>query len=159
MNLPEPPASSGEVSESLPIRAVTEPNPPLDRKGEEGIGKEVPPTAGNSLALVPRAPETTDELVGEWIAHCRSRPPNSVLGQVAKQVKALLAEGIDPVDVRAGLAAWHRKGIHPSTLPSVVNEVMNAAPARASPKPSTTDSRVASALDIAAEYERQEIYP
>lgn len=37
----------------------------------------------------------------------------------------MLAEGIDPDDVRRGLAAWMTKGLHPSTLPSVVNEVMN----------------------------------
>jgi hypothetical protein len=35
---------------------------------------------------------------------------------------------MDPADIRLGLAAWARKGLDPSALPSVVNEVMNAAP-------------------------------
>lgn len=76
------------------------------------------------------APEaaTTDVLIGEWIEHCRKRPPGNVIGQVAKQIKNMLGEGIDVEDVRRGLAAWHAKGLHPSTLPSLVNEAMNAAP-------------------------------
>lgn len=68
---------------------------------------------------------TAQTLVGEWIDHCRTRPPGNVIGQVAKQIGGLLAEGIDPSAVRSGLAAWHAKGLHPSTLPSVVNEVLN----------------------------------
>jgi hypothetical protein len=39
----------------------------------------------------------------------------------------MLAEGIDPDDIRRGMSAWMAKGLHPSTLPSVVNEVMNGA--------------------------------
>jgi hypothetical protein len=157
--LTETRASSGEPHESPPTRAVTDSNPSLDRRviGRDGIGEEVPPTAG---AVAPRV-DSTDSLVAEWLQHCRKRPPNSVIGQVGKQVKALLAEGVDSTDVRAGLAAWHRKGVHPSVLPSMVNELMNATPARASPngKPSTTDSRVGQALAIADELERLEIEP
>jgi len=155
-NSPEsakPPASSGESSESVLIRAVTEPNPSMDRrvKGGDGIG-EVPPTAGNSLSLV--AAPTAQTLIAEWIEHCRKRPPQNVVGQVSKQIKALLGEGIDLADVRTGLAAWHQKGLHPSALPSVVNELMNATNggARASPRPSTTDVRVAGAFALADHY-------
>lgn len=73
-------------------------------------------------------PDSTQTLVAEWIDHCRRRPPGNVIGQVAKQLKGLLAEGFDYDDVRAGLALWHSKGLHPSTLPSVVNEHINAVP-------------------------------
>ncbi len=140
VNLPETPASPTEPPE-------TPPSSPQDRKGWDGIGEDgigVPPTAGNSLALArgdtatpEPSPATTDALIAEWIEHCRKRPPGNVIGQVGKQIKAMLAEGIDPSDVRAGLAAWWRKGVHPSVLPSIVNEVMNsspAGPARASPR-------------------------
>jgi hypothetical protein len=46
----------------------------------------------------------------------------------------MLSEGIDPDDIRRGMAAWHANPDtnHPSTIPSVVNEVMNGQP-RASP--------------------------
>lgn len=127
----------------------------------------VPPTAGNSLTLAPQPTggivehATAQDLVAEWLEHCRKRPPGNVIGQVGKQVKALLAEGQDHADVRAGLAAWHQKGLHPSALPSVVNELMNASVhrARAAPRPSTTDSRVAAGLALAAELEAQETQP
>jgi hypothetical protein len=57
----------------------------------------------------------------------------------------MLAEGIDPADVRRGLAAWVGKGLHPSALPSVVNELMNARPTAG--RPSTADLRTAQALE------------
>jgi hypothetical protein len=128
-------------------------NPHETLTPEQGAGSReqgVPPTAGApaALALVPDpTPDTTQTIVAEWIEHCRKRPPNNVLGQVARQVKAMLAEGVDPGDVRAGLDAWHHKGVHPSVLPSIVNELMNASPTRASPRPSTSDLRARQALD------------
>ena len=70
-------------------------------------------------------PVTARTLISEWLDRCAKRPPKNVIGQISKQIKDLLAEGIDPDDVRAGLALWMRKGLHPSTLPSVVNEAMN----------------------------------
>lgn len=69
---------------------------------------------------------TAQTIVTEWIDRCTARPPNRVIGQVAKLVGEMLAEGIDPADTRRGLKAWMTKNLHPSTLPSVVNEVMNA---------------------------------
>jgi len=117
--------------------------------GSGSMEHEVPPTAA-ALTRRDDEPATTQALIGEWIEHCRKRPPGPVIGQVSKQVKAMIEEGIDPADVRRGLAAWHVKGIHPSALPSVVNELMNASPtaalARASPRPSTTDLRVNQAI-------------
>lgn len=70
---------------------------------------------------------TAQTLVGEWVEHCNSRPPQRVLGHVAREVKALLSEGIDPDAIRGGLATWHRKKLHPSTLASVVHEVREAS--------------------------------
>lgn len=107
---------------------------------------ETPPPAGRELATRDD-PDTAQTLIGEWIDHCRKRPPGAVIGQIGKQIKAMLAEGIDPADIRRGLAAWHGKDLHPSALPSLVNEAMNGhhAQARASPRPSTTDQRIAQA--------------
>lgn len=111
---------------------------------EHGSGYGVPPSAG-ALALVPsESAPTAQDLVAEWIDHCRKRPPRTVIGQVGRQIKTMLDEGIDPTDIRAGLVEWWRKGVHPSVLPSMVNEVMNAAPARASPKRSAAEDRMAS---------------
>ena len=68
---------------------------------------------------------TAQALIGEWIDGLSKRPPGQVVGQIAKHVGAMVAEGIDADDIRAGLSAWQRKNLHPSTLPSVVHEVTN----------------------------------
>lgn len=96
----------------------------------------VPPTAGSdesqpqqSLALYEDHEPTAQTFVAEWIEHCDKRPPGRVIGQVAKELKALLAEGIEPARVRAALIEWNSKGLHPSTLASVVHEISNRRPA------------------------------
>ncbi|MFY3807802.1 hypothetical protein, partial [Escherichia coli] len=73
---------------------------------------------------------TAQTITGEWLERVPKRPPSSVVSQVAKQIKTLLEDHIDPDDIRRGLAQWMKKGLHPATIPAVVNEVMNAAPDR-----------------------------
>lgn len=96
----------------------------------------VPPTAGaKSRRTAPKDDEPTAQLIlSEYIDRCRKRPAGQVIGQLGKLIKAMLAEGIDPDDIRRGLAQWMTKGLNPSTLPSVVTEVMNAVP---QPAPAT----------------------
>ncbi|MEU0087223.1 hypothetical protein [Streptomyces sp. NPDC006274] len=77
---------------------------------------------------------TAQTIVSEWLERTAKRPPKSVIGQMAKQIRVLLEEHIDPDDIRRGIAHWMTKGLHPSTLPSVVNQVMNA-PGSATPAP------------------------
>lgn len=97
----------------------------------------VPPSAGAVAPRAHAAPATADQLIADWLDHIPKRPPGQVIGQVGKHIKAMLTENIDPADIRRGIAAWVTKGLHPSTLPSVVNEVMNATPlADAAPRPS-----------------------
>ncbi|NYT96308.1 hypothetical protein [Salinispora sp. H7-4] len=172
---PEPPPTSETTplppveipGRSTPEPSHSEPSPQphtqltedslAERNREQGTGnREVPPSAERStaLAIVPAEPDTAQALIGEWIDHCRRRPPGQVIGQIGKQLKQMLAENIAPADIRRGLAAWHSKGLHPSALPSVVNELMNAAPAQA--RPSTTDQRVNAALELAARYAAEE---
>jgi hypothetical protein len=123
----------------------------------------VPPSAGApapQLRVVDAEwqPTTTDEILAFWLESVHKRPPRQVIGQVGKSVKEMLADGIDPADVRRGLEVWVLKGLHPSTLPSVVNEVMNApartvtpiGPARSAR--STTDERVAQAQALKARF-------
>ncbi len=123
------------------------------------VGRDKPTTevihTPASADLVLADHPTTQTLVAEWIDHCRSRPPKAVVAQVSKQLAGMLAEGIAADDVRRGVAAWMSKGLHPSTLPSVVNEVMNA-PTRGQPKPSTTNQRVAAGMDLVEKYRRME---
>ncbi|WP_405676856.1 hypothetical protein OG292_19655 [Streptomyces sp. NBC_01511] len=70
---------------------------------------------------------TAQVIVGEWLERCAVRPPSAVIGQMSKQIRVLLDEDhIHPDLIRRGIATWMQKRLHPSTLPSVVNEVMNA---------------------------------
>lgn len=70
--------------------------------------------------------EGANTLVAEWIKGCNQRPPGRVVGQVSKELKGMLDEGIPFESVRAGLVQWSQKAMHPSTLPSFVNEAANA---------------------------------
>lgn len=73
------------------------------------------------------APETVSakKLIAEYVAACANRPPAGFLGHLGKETAKLLAEGIDAAYVRTGLKRLHAKGLHPSVLPTLVNEAMN----------------------------------
>ena len=81
---------------------------------------------------------TAQTIVSEWLDRCAERPPSRVIGQLSKEIRVLLDEDhIHPDWIRRGIARWMQKGLHPSTLASVVNEAMNAttAPPRQSAGP------------------------
>jgi len=155
--------TGGNPSGNPSAKGSADPSPsPSQGKGEgyggqgvaspiPGIPSPPPPSAGTA------APGHDNEvtartIVGEWIDRCAKRPPGQVIGQIAKHVKTLLDEGIDPDDVRRGLAEWMTRNVHPSVLPSLVNAVMNTIPARRDAPPrqtrSTTDERVAAAQSL-----------
>ena len=96
------------------------------------------------------ADASAQTLIGEWIDHCTTRPPSRVIGQLSKEVKTLLDDGIPYATVRRGLVSWHEKNLHPSTLASVVHETTKA------PKRGTTDQRVQEGLDLAARLRAEE---
>ncbi|MCC3771346.1 hypothetical protein [Streptomyces sp. UNOC14_S4] len=83
------------------------------------------------------APSTVSAktLIGEYVAACAHRPPERVLGHLGRELNQLLGEGIATEHLRAAMERLRTKGLSPSVLPSLVNEVMNAtahqAPARA----------------------------
>ncbi|MFE2865030.1 hypothetical protein [Embleya sp. NPDC059259] len=77
------------------------------------------------------------ELIAEHVGACRTRPPKDVLGHTGKLVARLLDEGISPDAVRAGLERLRAKALHPSTLPSLVNEALNP-PAPGAGRPGVT---------------------
>jgi hypothetical protein len=112
---PSPPARGDESPRQQPLLAIIE--------GGAGAVDETP------AADAP--PETVDQLIGYWIRNVPKRPPGSVIGRVGKHIKTMLGEGIAPADIAAGLEAWATRGKDPSTLPSIVNEVMNATRPRA----------------------------
>ncbi|WP_333764314.1 hypothetical protein [Streptomyces sp. IBSBF 2390] len=83
--------------------------------------------SGGASAPAPHA-VSANELIAEYAAACTHRPPKDVLGHLAREVRKLLDEGIAPDHIRAGLGLHRAKGLHPSTLPSLVHEAMNTSP-------------------------------
>nr|BFD94042.1 hypothetical protein KitaXyl93_54020 [Kitasatospora sp. Xyl93] len=85
---------------------------------------------GSSFPTGRQAPDadtvSANQLIGEYVAACTERPPGSVLGHLGKVIKTLLDEGIAAEHVRAGLRRYAEIQGHPSRLPSLVNDAMNA---------------------------------
>ncbi|MFF4814495.1 hypothetical protein ACFY2K_07890 [Kitasatospora sp. NPDC001309] len=139
------PAAAGAVAPTIDA----EPQPvPASQKaaGQAAFGEASPkarrslpePSAPGSRILDPgssfptgrQAPDadtvSAGQLVGEYVAACAERPPGSVIGHLGKVVKTLLDEGIAADHVRAGLRRFAEIQGHPSRLPSLVNDAMNA---------------------------------
>ncbi len=90
---------------------------------------------GASIPSGRAAPEAlphAQRLVAEYVKACGHRPPGDVIAHVGRVVKKLLGEGIESEHVRAGLRRYAEIQGHPSRLPSLVNDAMNAVggPAR-----------------------------
>ncbi|MGK4579626.1 hypothetical protein [Kitasatospora sp. HPMI-4] len=107
-----------EVSPKVP-RSLGEGSAPGSRILDPGSSSPTGRTA-------PAATVSANDLIGEYVAACDERPPGAVLGHLGRVAKQLLAEGIAPVHVRAGLQRFAEIQGHPSRLPSLVNDAMNA---------------------------------
>ncbi|MFE9906454.1 hypothetical protein [Streptomyces achromogenes] len=71
---------------------------------------------------------TTQTIVAEWLERCAKRPPSRVIGHLSREIRVLLEEDhIHPDWIRRGIARWMQRDLHPSTLPSIVNGVMNTS--------------------------------
>lgn len=84
--------------------------------------------SGGASAPAPHTTVSAQQLITEYVAACNHRPPGDFLGHLGRQVRTLLDEGVTPAHLRAALERHRVKGMHPSSLPSLVNEVMNATP-------------------------------
>lgn len=147
-----PPRQDATPAQSPPTPGTA---PPLPRHTATSTPGTAPPEPSFNHPLTVLEPSGAQQIVAEWIDRCAKRPPKPVVGQMAKQIASMLGEGVDPDDIRRGIAQWMTKDLHPSVLPSVVNAVMNGS--RASPRPSTTDARVSAGLALAEEFDRREI--
>jgi hypothetical protein len=87
--------------------------------GPVPVGRKAPAPDSSS------AEASAKDLLGEYIAACNRRPPSKTIGHLGKEIRLLLGEGFDPTAVRAGLDKLRAKGLHPSVLHSVVNEIVN----------------------------------
>ncbi|MFI0530275.1 hypothetical protein ACH3XX_09525 [Streptomyces scabiei] len=116
----------GEADAPGPV-ATAPPGDTGDAPGDDVI--DVEPEA-DAEADSTEPPVTAQTIVGEWLERCTKRPPTRVIGQLSKEIRILLDEDrIHPDWIRRGIARWMQRGLHPSTLASVVNEAMNATAA------------------------------
>lgn len=141
----EAPISAGQsalTEDSVrPHGAITE-DSRQERKGREG--NKDSDYVGDAVASSDEP--TAQTLVAEWIDHCQQRPPGRVIGQLSKEIKSLLNEGTPYDETRQAVAAWHERGLHPATLPSIVHELRTPQRRRGT---QTTDDRVRAGLELA----------
>lgn len=180
---PEPPFSEPSLSPHEPLtESSVSPQPSRVRAGsgmeeetevEEEGERAAPPTLAHPEALfefaaTPPAAEdhpdssepeiTAGSLLAEWLEYRgEDRPSERIIGRVGKHLKELLAEGINPVDVRQGFIDWEKKGADPAALPSFVNgatarrRAQTASGPRsavAAPRPSTTTRIVDQGVEL-----------
>ncbi|MFJ5938591.1 hypothetical protein [Streptomyces sp. NPDC093071] len=111
-------------------KGLSEDSPNLPRNLGEGSapGSRIldPGSLVPTGRTAPAAGVSANQLVGEYVAACEERPPSDVIGHLGRVAKKLLAEGIAPEHIRAGLANFAANPKHPSVLASMVNEAMNA---------------------------------
>ncbi|MCY0935956.1 hypothetical protein [Streptomyces sp. H34-S4] len=99
--------------------------------GSVPTGREAPAPGSVSEKV------SAKDLVAEYAKGCKRRPPGDTLGLLGRKIKVLLDEDFAPRDIRAAMDVLRDKGLHPSVLPSLVNQVVNASPQHAGSPPSS----------------------
>lgn len=93
-------------------------------------------SSSTALATVTHLPVSAQTLTGWYIDQSRllgADPPSRLVGQIAKQCRELLDEGITAGNVQAGLSLMLEKRLGPALLPSLVHEA--ALPPRRQSRP------------------------
>jgi hypothetical protein len=88
-------------------------------------------------------------IVKEWIDGMRSRPPERVIGQTAREVRLLLDQGFQPGVVLEACRSVSSKGLHPSTIASEVNLILNP-PTASRRGPATAEDRLSGLAHLLA---------
>ncbi|MFB6859503.1 hypothetical protein ACFCZQ_07815 [Streptomyces virginiae] len=125
-------APTAPAEEVAGQRALAEPSSQA-REGSAPGSRILDPGSspkGGEAPAPQSAPDTasTKHLVADYVGGHVQRPPKAVIGLVGRHVKGLLEEGFDPEVIRAALERLRFKNLHPSVLPSLVNEALNASP-------------------------------
>ncbi|MFB6985856.1 hypothetical protein [Streptomyces sp. NPDC056304] len=142
------PAGQGQFAEAST-------NPPRTLAGASTSGSRImdPGSSSPTGRTAPDGTVTAGNLLAEYVGSCTERPPGDVLGHLGRLLKKLLAEGIDVDHIRVGLARYAEIQGHPSRLPSLVNDAMNArVPAQTASRPGPTHRAWTNPADAAAAY-------
>lgn len=95
-----------------------------------------------NLPAAVAAEPNAGQIVTAWIDTLRIRPPERVIGQTAREVRLLLDQGFPPRVILEACKSVSSKGLHPSTLASEVNMLVNP-PTRNTKGPATAEQRMA----------------
>jgi len=106
-----------ELSRALSPRARAQDSSGTDQGQDQGQDQELPTVETTSL---PSAPVTAQQIIGAYIDRY-GKPSKPIVGQLAKQLKQALEDGIDLEHVLGGLEDWHGRDQHPSTLASFID--------------------------------------
>jgi hypothetical protein len=122
----------------------------IGRKGEPNLSQSPADLAGPISPVPPDHPrsptgaaETTAQtiLAGfiDWDHANGGHLTRRTIGQLAKHIGGLLAEGVGDKHIRQGLADWRGQGQHPSTLHSFVDAAMRGSAAARSRRQAERD--------------------
>jgi hypothetical protein len=115
---------SNSVAENYPTSTQNYPTPPSNPPSSTSV----PETS----VLVP-SPDGSDPNAGQimkaFLDEQRTRPPDRVVGHLARETRLLVEEGFPAQVVLEALRSIGSKGLHPSTLASEVNALVNGKPA------------------------------
>ncbi|MET8325167.1 hypothetical protein [Streptomyces sp. NPDC005181] len=122
------PDPTGAKTAGQTVFSEDSPKPPRNLGEGSAPGSRIldPGSSFPTGRTAPAATVSANDLIGEYVAACDERPPSDVLGHLGRIAKKLLGEGIAPEHVRAGLRRFAEIQGHPSRLPSLVNDAMNA---------------------------------
>lgn len=83
------------------------------------------PSKNNQDLVVASGDPNAGQIVSAWIDTLRVRPPDRVVGQVAREVRLLVDQHFEARVIFEALKSISAKGLHPSTLASEVNSIIN----------------------------------
>lgn len=106
-------------------------------------------TVSNNQDLVVAADAANaGQIVTAWIDGLRMRPPERVIGQTAREVRLLLDQGFPPRVILEACRSISAKGLHPSTLASEVNTLVNPPTKSTSRGPGTAEDRLSGLANL-----------
>ena len=114
---------SNSVAENYPTLTQNYPTSPSNPPSSTSV----PDTS----VLVP-SPDGSDQNAGQimktFLDEQKARPPDRVVGHLARETRLLMDEGFSAQIVLEALRSINSKGLHPSTLASEVNALLNGKP-------------------------------
>lgn len=146
------------LREAFPLPIVWEPDADLSPQGQGlvTLGDQgcppLPPWPAPAPSPVAFADEDpTSALLIEHVNAYTKPPPISAQIKAQTEIRRMVAEGVEPDRIRAGLARVRARSLSLSLLPQLVTEAKSASPSH-----STTNDRVASTLALAEQFAARE---